>query len=75
MSTALMNTLRESLILERARALYTVVTVATEEDAIEIIKLALRVERDEGIKAGHKQAEQHATDIDNYRHAIISASR
>ena len=59
MSTSLTNQLRESLLLERARRLYGIVTVASEDDAIERIKAALRVERDEGIETGIRQAETH----------------
>jgi len=54
-----MTTLRESLILERAKALHRVVCTAPADEAIEIIKLALRVERDEGIETGIRQAETH----------------
>jgi hypothetical protein len=57
---ALMTTLRESLILERAKALHRVVCTSPADEAIEIIKLALRVERDEGIETGIRQAETHA---------------
>lgn len=60
MSGALTNQLRESLILERARRLYTIVTVAPEDEAITILRTALRTERDEGIATGHDQAMRHA---------------
>jgi hypothetical protein len=58
--SALMTTLRESLILERAKALHSVVQTAPADEAIEIVRLALRVERDEGIETGIRQAETHA---------------
>lgn len=64
MSAALTNQLRESLILERARRLYTLVTVAPEDEAITILRTALRTERDEGIKTGHDQAERFSHELE-----------
>jgi len=63
MSAALMNQLRESLLLERAKRLYHIAHVETSEIAIETIKLSLRLERDEGIHTGIEQAQRFADEL------------
>ncbi len=61
--SALMNTLRENLILERAKNLYSIMQIAPEQEAIDVIKRALRLERDGGITTGINQAQRFADEL------------
>lgn len=64
MSDALMDQLRESLLLERARKIYRVTLKAPPETAILMVSDILRITRDEGIAVGLGQTERHAAAIE-----------
>lgn len=66
MSDALMEQLRESLLLERARKIYSITysAVRTKTDAIDLIRDVLRITREEGIAVGLDQATRHAQQIE-----------
>lgn len=64
MSDALMDQLRESLLLERANKLYHIAHRVGETQGVNLIRDMLRITRDEGIAVGLDQATRHAQQIE-----------
>lgn len=65
MSDKLMDTLRESLLLERARKIHHIAKHYSDDAcAVEMIKAVLRDTRDEGIQTGHDQTVKYSEELE-----------